>query len=460
MDHYTEQERYALSRLVGRMRVNGRTYETYPGYIPSLLRIKKACALANAETGTLDPAPAEAIALACDALEAERGGFPVDTLVDAHPLLNEMLNAAIAGRAMRRCPGICPDRHVNLSQGGRDVVVTADGLFLHDALKRVLDALPPLEKALDGKGDAFRGVVKMGRDSLRDTLPVDLGRIFSGYGDLIRRVRARLEGELPRWNGCALGASFAGTGSGCAPGFRESAAKHLSAICGRPLVPCADAFAAVLDAESVVTAHAHLEAVALAVGRIAKALILMTSGPKCGFGDVRIPAAQPGSSIMPGKVNPVVPDMIAQIGLKVCADHAGIAHAAYDGDLEGGCDASMIRERFHESAEMLARGIPLFISKAIEGTQAGPGLSAERLRASWRPGYLLIRRAFGDEAARRVLRLSAERGLPYAEAAREAGLLSGEGLAALSDPPRMAEAESLPLFPRHAGRTEPPSRSD
>ena len=343
-------QQQALSRFADRMRVNRRTYDDYPGYIVSLLRIKKACAIANAEAGALDPERARAIASACDGL-ADGGRFPVDTFVDAYPLLDEMLNTAIAERASRisGVPDVCPDRHVGLSQGGRDVIATADTLFIHDALEQVFAVLPGLEHALMAKGDAFRNVLVMGRETLRDTLPVSLSHVFEGYGKQVRRARLRLEEELPRWNTCALGASVAGTGFGCAPGFRELACKHLSAACGRTLIPCGDGLLAVQNAESIVLAHACLEALALVVGRIAGDLILMASGPKCGLGDVRIPAAQPGSSIMPGKVNPVVPDMLSQIGLKVGANHAGIAHAAYGGGLECGCDASMIRRAFHAS---------------------------------------------------------------------------------------------------------------
>ena len=234
-------QQQALSRFADRMRVNRRTYDDYPGYIVSLLRIKKACAIANAEAGALDPERARAIASACDGL-ADGGRFPVDTFVDAYPLLDEMLNTAIAERASRisGVPDVCPDRHVGLSQGGRDVIATADTLFIHDALEQVFAVLPGLEHALMAKGDAFRNVLVMGRETLRDTLPVSLSHVFEGYGKQVRRARLRLEEELPRWNTCALGASVAGTGFGCAPGFRELACKHLSAACGRrgaPMLP-------------------------------------------------------------------------------------------------------------------------------------------------------------------------------------------------------------------------------
>ena len=242
-------QQQALSRFADRMRVNRRTYDDYPGYIVSLLRIKKACAIANAEAGALDPERARAIASACDGL-ADGGRFPVDTFVDAYPLLDEMLNTAIAERASRisGVPDVCPDRHVGLSQGGRDVIATADTLFIHDALEQVFAVLPGLEHALMAKGDAFRNVLVMGRETLRDTLPVSLSHVFEGYGKQVRRARLRLEEELPRWNTCALGASVAGTGFGCAPGFRELACKHLSAACGRTLIPCGDGLLAVQNA--------------------------------------------------------------------------------------------------------------------------------------------------------------------------------------------------------------------
>ena len=317
------------------MRVNRRTYDDYPGYIVSLLRIKKACAIANAEAGALDPERARAIASACDGL-ADGGRFPVDTFVDAYPLLDEMLNTAIAERASRisGVPDVCPDRHVGLSQGGRDVIATADTLFIHDALEQVFAVLPGLEHALMVKGDAFRNVLVMGRETLRDTLPVSLSHVFEGYGKQVRRARLRLEEELPRWNTCALGASVAGTGFGCAPGFRELACKHLSAACGRTLMPCGDGLLAVQNAESIVLAHACLEALALVVGRIAGDLILMASGPKCGLGDVRIPAAQPGSSIMPGKVNPVIPEVVSQVAFDIIGKDVTITMAAEAGQLE------------------------------------------------------------------------------------------------------------------------------
>lgn len=183
----------ALSRFADRMRVNRRTYDDYPGYIVSLLRIKKACAIANAEAGALDPERARAIASACDGL-ADGGRFPVDTFVDAYPLLDEMLNTAIAERASRisGVPDVCPDRHVGLSQGGRDVIATADTLFIHDALEQVFAVLPGLEHALMAKGDAFRNVLVMGRETLRDTLPVSLSHVFEGYGKQVRRARLRL----------------------------------------------------------------------------------------------------------------------------------------------------------------------------------------------------------------------------------------------------------------------------
>lgn len=419
-------------RLAAGLRACGRTYADYPGYMRALLRIKKACALANAATGKLDNARCRAIVRACDAIK--EGAFPSpDALVDAAPLLDELLNAAIAAEASQGpgAPEVDPDRHVALSHTPQEAVACADGLFIRERLEAVLAALPGLEDALQAKGEAFRTVIRMGRETLRDALTISLGALFDAYAAEVRGVRERLAEERARWDSCALGASCPGT-AGAA--FREEAAARLSALCGVTLRP--RAAAAVAD---TVMAHAHLEAVGLTAGRIARDLILMTSGPHCGFGDVCIPAAQPGSSIMPGKVNPVIPDMIAQMGYRVSANHAGIAFAAYGSGLEKGCDAAMIRRAFHESAEMLSKGLPLFVAKVIEGTEAGPSLDARALRVAWRPYHLAVRRLFGEEAAERVFRRARERGIPYADALRQEGLLGEEEAAALFDPVRMAQ---------------------
>lgn len=448
MDKNFQQEQDALALLVKKMHFSGQTYEAYPNYIKYLLLIKKSCAFANAEFGLLDFSWAQAIAKACEKLETENGNFALDSLIDAHPILNDLLNTKIAERANYIQAEICPHRHVNLSQGGRDVIITADTLFIHDTLKRVHDSLYPLETALYNKGREFNGIFKMGREDFRDTLPVDLGIIFTGYADMIHQIRLRIKKEIVLWNSCTLGASFAGTGYCCPSGFAKVATKYLSGYCGRLLIPNQVAFAAMLDSEKMIIAHSHFEAAAIAVGRIAKALILMSSGPKCGFGEIYIPAVQPGSSIMPGKVNPVVPDMIAQIAIKVCANHAGIAHAAMENDLEGGCDSSMIRAKFHESSEMLSRGISLFISKVIEGSRAAPGLSNENFCHSWRPGFLLIRKIFGEEQARRILKIAAKRDINYVDVLKEEHLLSEDNLEILFNPANMAKVQ-ISQFCKH-----------
>ena len=416
----------SLSRFADRMRVNRRTYDDYPGYIVSLLRIKKACAIANAEAGALDPERARAIASACDGL-ADGGRFPVDTFVDAYPLLDEMLNTAIAERASRisGVPDVCPDRHVGLSQGGRDVIATADTLFIHDALEQVFAVLPGLEHALMAKGDAFRNVLVMGRETLRDTLPVSLSHVFEGYGKQVRRARLRLEEELPRWNTCALGASVAGTGFGCAPGFRELACKHLSAACGRTLIPCGDGLLAVQNAESIVLAHACLEALALVVGRIAGDLILMASGPKCGLGDVRIPAAQPGSSIMPGKVNPTQCEAVTMVAVQVMGNDTAIGIAASQGNFQLNVFLPVTIYNFLQSARLLSDAMDSFEANCVRGIRPNYAVIQAHLDAS-----LMLVTALnphiGYENAAKIAKHAHATGQTLKAAAVELGLLTAE----------------------------------
>lgn len=451
----------SLSALGGRRVFGRQTYGDWPDYIRAMLQVKKACALTNAAVQALDPTRACAIAEACDELMERPPVFALDTLMDAAPLLNAMINAAVAERGDLILAGkgaarkICPDRHVNMSQGFRDVTTTADMLFIHARLARILAALPELEEALGNKAAEFRGRIKMGRLDLQDSLPIGLEQVFNGYLTRVGHARTRLETELARWNVSRLGATFIGTGFGCLPGFREEAHKYLSRVCGRQLAPCTDFCAALQESENYVLAHAHIECVALALAGIAKDLMLMTSGPNCGLGDVRIPAAQPGSSIMPGKVNPVLPEMILQIGYKISANQAGVAQAAYDGELESGCDASMIRKSIHASSEMLANAIPLFASKVIAGIQAGRACDAVSLNTSWPPFFLALRALFGEKAAYKAFRQASTRRNAYADVLRRKEFLSHEDVVDLFEPATMVDVEkSAAIFAKYLHKAD------
>lgn len=443
-------------------RVFGRqTYGDWPEYIRAMLQVKKACALANAAIHALDPARASAIAQACDELMEGQAVFALDTLMDAAPLLNAMINAAIAERGERllgqkqAALAICPDRHVNMSQGFRDVTATADMLFIHARLARVLAALPELEEALDKKSAELGGRIKMGRLDMQDSLPISLGHVFSAYLTRVLCARRRLETELARWNVSRLGATFIGTGFGCLPGFREQAHKYLSQVCGRQIAPCKDFCAAMQESENYVLAHAHIECVSLVLARIAKDVILMSSGPNCGLDDLRIPAVQPGSSIMPGKVNPVLPEMILQIGYRISANQAGVAQAAYEGELESGCDASMIRRSIHASSEMLANAIPLFASKVIRGIEAGRACDAAALNKSWPPFFLGLRALFGEKAASKAFRQASTRRNAYADVLRRNTLLSRKDAADLFEPAAMIDVEkSAAIFAKYLHKAD------
>ena len=425
----------------------------YPRFIEGLAIVKLGAAIANHAMGLLSDELFGAISQACREIMAGRFHefFPVDMIQGgAGTTTNMNANEVIANRAleiMGHARGeyqyCSPNDHVNCSQSTNDAYPSAIHLGLyatHLELRRHLEALIA---AFGRKGDEFARVLKMGRTQLQDAVPMTLGQTFHGFASVLRGEVDNLDHAAQEFLSINMGATAIGTGICAEPGYAERCTAAIREITGWDVTLAEDLVGATSDTVCMVGYSSAMKRIASKMNKICNDLRLLSSGPRCGLGEFNLPARQPGSSIMPGKVNPVVPDMLSQIGLKVGANHAGIAHAACGGGLECGYDASMIRRAFHESAEMLARGIPLFVSKVIEGTQP-----RESLRDSWRPGYLLLRRLLGDEAARRVFERAAGLGIPYA------GALQCENLPrnvaeALSDPARLADAEGLaPLFAR------------
>ena len=243
---------------------------------------------------------------------------------------NMAANEVLANRANEILTGykgsdqVHPNTHVNMCQSSNDVVPTAKGIAIHNEVGRVLKAAAHLEAALDAKAAEFADVVKMGRTCLQDAVPITLGQEFSGYAAGIRRNRLLLERERARWCTSVLGATAVGTGMGCMPGFSEHIYKNLSAVCGREIRRDANLFDGLQASDSFIILHAHLQALATVAAKAALDIRLMGSGPRAGFGDIVIPAVQPGSSIMPGKINPVMTEVMILACHRVAGNQAGV----------------------------------------------------------------------------------------------------------------------------------------
>ena len=440
-------------RAVENFPISGVSIASFPELIKALGLVKKASAIANLQFGVLPREIGDAICAACDEIIEGKlhDQFPVDCIQGgAGTSTNMNAHEDIAHRALELLGHkkgeyeYChPNNHVNCSQSTNDIYPTALRIALYTMLGQLTGDMAYLQQGFVAKSEEFSDVIKMGRTQLQDAVPMTLGQEFGAYATTIGEDILRVEESRKLLLEVNLGATAIGTSINAPKGYAEVASKALAEVSGIPVVLSTNLIEATWDTGAYVQTSGVLKRIAVKLSKICNDLRLLSSGPRTGINEINLPRLQPGSSIMPGKVNPVVPDMLSQIGLEVGANHAGIARAACGGGLEWGCDASMIRRAFHESAEMLARGIPLFVSKVIEGTQPG-----ESLRDSWRPRYLLLRRLLGDEAARRVFERAAGLGIPYAGALQRENL-PRDVAEALSDPARLADAEGLaPLFAR------------
>lgn len=405
----------------------------YPELVYAVALVKKACAITNCEIKALGSEKADAIVQACDELVAGKldGNFPLCIYRGSGTPLNMAVNEVLANRANEILTGekgydaVNPNTHVNMCQSSNDVIPTAKSITVYQMLDRVLEALPVLEKTLEDKAEEFADVVKMGRTCLQDAVPITLGQEFSGYHTQIRRGRKRLEEEQKHWNTSLMGGTAVGTGMGCMPGFADRINKNLSKVCGREIVANKNFFDAMQSADPFIYPSANLQAIAICLAKIAIDLKIMGSGPRAGMGEIVLPAAQPGSSIMPGKVNPVIPDMMIQIGQKVSANHAGLALGIFSGELDYGPTSAVPIKAFFSSCSLLYRSIPIFTEKVLKSIS----VNIERCRMDAEKSTSLatmVSALFGYPIGSKIAKIAYEENISCKEAALREKLLSPE----------------------------------
>ena len=431
----------------------------YPAFIKAVAQVKKACALTNKEIGALDAGKADAIMRACDEMAdgAFNADFPLCIFRGSGTPFNMAANEVLANRANEILTGykgsdqVHPNTHVNMCQSSNDVVPTAKGIAIHNEVGRVLKAAAHLEAALDAKAAEFADVVKMGRTCLQDAVPITLGQEFSGYAAGIRRNRLLLERERARWCTGVLGATAVGTGMGCMPGFSEHIYKNLSAVCGREIRRDANLFDGLQASDSFIILHAHLQALATVAAKAALDIRLMGSGPRAGFGDIVIPAVQPGSSIMPGKINPVMTEVMILACHRVAGNQAGVGFGAFSGELDLGASSAVPIRSILNSIDILSRSMVLFADKCVKGLSA----NAEKcLHTAERSTSLatMVSALFGYKIGSRVANLAYEHNITCREAAEREHLLSHEAADDLFDLLSLTDVKkNEALFAKYAG---------
>ncbi len=360
-------------RAVENFPISGRTVE--PALIEALALIKSAAARVNAELGTISGEVAEAIgeAAAEVAVGGHAGHFPIDTFQTGSGTSTNMnMNEVLANLASERLGReIRPNDEPNTSQSSNDLFPSA--IHLAAAREIVVDLLPGLTQlagALRGKQSEFAEVVKSGRTHLMDATPVTLGQEFGGYAAAVEHGMERLEGSLGRVAELPLGGTAVGTGLNAPPEFAPRVIAMLAAETGLPLTEARDHFEAQGARDALVEASGVVRTIAVSLYKISNDLRWMSSGPRCGLSEIHLPDLQPGSSIMPGKVNPVVPEAVCQVVAQVVGNDAAVAFGGAAGNFELNVMLPVIGRNLLESIRLLAAAARTLASKCIAGIEA------------------------------------------------------------------------------------------
>jgi fumarate hydratase class II len=353
--------------------ISGRGLEST--HIRALAAIKADAAAVNAELGVINAELAGAIVAAAQEVIDGRHDdqFPVDTFQTGSGTSSNMnANEVIASLASRSLGAVVhPNDHVNASQSSNDVFPSSIHLAATEAVVRdLIPALTQLASTLDTKGTQFRGVVKAGRTHLMDATPVTLGQEFDGYAAQVRLGIERLESVLPRLAELPLGGTAVGTGINMPPEFAARVIERLRQRTGLPLSEARNHFEAQGARDALVEASGQLRVVAVSLYKIANDIRWMGSGPRAGLRELRIPDLQPGSSIMPGKVNPVVCEAVRQVGAQVVGNDAAVAFAGSQGDFELNVMLPVMARNVLESIRLLAAVSRIFAERCVAGLEA------------------------------------------------------------------------------------------
>jgi len=415
--------RAQTQRAVENFPVSGTRLER--SHIAALARIKAAAATVNARLGVLEEDVAKAIAEA--ALEVAEGRwdgeFPIDVFQTGSGTSSNMnANEVIATLAAERLGrAVHPNDHVNASQSSNDVFpssihVAATSAVVHD----LVPALRHLAAALRRKSDELATVVKAGRTHLMDATPVTLGQEFGGYATQVELGVERLQASLPRLAELPLGGTAVGTGINTPPGFAAAVIAELASSTGLPLTEARDHFEAQGARDALVEASGQLRTIAVGLYKISNDLRWMGSGPRAGLGEIALPDLQPGSSIMPGKVNPVIPEAMCMVCAQVVGNDTTVAFGGASGTLELNVMLPVLARNLLESIRLLASMCRLFADRCVDGITANVE-HCERLAASSPSIVTPLNRYLGYEDAARV----AKRALAEGRTIREVVVAMG-----------------------------------
>lgn len=415
----------------------------HPELVKALAMVKQAAARANRDAGLLPPEKAEAIEKACAEIAA--GGFSDQFITDAlqggaGTSANMNANEVIANRAIELLGGkkgdytlVHPIDDVNRSQSTNDVFPTAVRVAAIRMLKPVSEGFARLQTALQEKEEAFSCVLKIGRTELQDAVPITLGQEFGAWAQAVARDRWRLYKAEERLRQVNLGGTAVGTGLNAPRAYVFAAAEHLREITGLGLARAEDPIDPTQNCDVFAEVSGLLKAAAVNLAKIAGDLRLLSSGPRAGFGEIRLPAMQAGSSIMPGKVNPVVPEAVTQAAYQIMADDTAVTLAAQAGNLELNAFLPLIAQNLLEMLDLLRQAVFIFTEKCVAGIVPDRARCAALAEQSPSLAAALIDR-IGYDAASKLAQNCLRTGKTVRQALLEDGRFTPEEIDRLLDP--------------------------
>jgi len=439
-------------RAVENFAISGIQISHYPNFIYALAWIKKAAALTNAELGLLPEKLAEAISKACDEIlngkllgefvvDVIQGGAGTSTNMNANEVIAN-LGLELMGYAKGRYDILHPLNHVNMSQSTNDVYPTALRLTLNTELDYLVSKMRQLKESLHAKAKAFSGVIKMGRTQLQDAVPMTLGQEFEAYavmvGEDIQRI-CEAQALICEIN---MGATAIGTGLNAHPHYARLVTARLRELTGIQVVESQNLVEATQDTGAYVQLSGVLKRVAVKLSKICNDLRLLSSGPRAGLGEINLPAMAPGSSIMPGKVNPVIPEVVNQVAFEVIGNDVTVTMAAQAGQLELNVMEPVIAFNLFRSIDMLGAACQTLAERCIDGITA----NREHCRRMVERSIGLVTAlnpVLGYEKSTEIAQEALETGKAVYEIVLEKGYLTKEALDDLLKPENMTRPRYL-----------------
>ena len=446
-------------RAVENFKISGTPISVYPELVDALAMVKQAAAQANCDLGLLDSEHTKAIVAACE--EIRKGALHDQFVVDviqggAGTSTNMNANEVIANRAlelMGHARGeysvISPNEHVNMSQSTNDVVPTALKIAGWIAIHRLVDAMNTLGAAFDVKSKEFKDILKMGRTQLQDAVPMTLGQEFSAYAVMLSEDVERLREVTSLILEINMGATAVGTGITAHPDYAEKVCQHLARITGIPFVTAPNLVEATQDAGVFVQLSGVLKRVAVKLSKVCNDLRLLSSGPRTGLGEINLPPMQAGSSIMPGKVNPVIPEVVNQIAYEVIGNDVTVSFAAEAGQLQLNAFLPIIAHSIFKSLTHLRNGCLTLAERCVRGITANRDRLEEHMNRSI--GIVTALNPYiGYSNATEIAQEALHSGRSVADLVLERKLLTKEQLAEILRPEKLTQAIEIPAAQKRA----------